>query len=118
MCIRDRAKAITVKNGDKVLEYGEDYQLVLNNATIKDGANALRVLPKNNTNYVGIANVTVNVKKVTDLSTATISKIANVAYTGAEIKPTVAVMTVSYTHLDVYKRQGEYNRSSIAIWQR
>ena len=90
--VDELAKAITVKNGDKVLEYGEDYQLVLNNATIKDGANALRVLPKNNTNYVGIANVTVNVKKVTDLSTATISKIANVVYTGAEVKPGVAVM--------------------------
>jgi hypothetical protein len=89
--LADLAKAITVKNGDTELVYGEDFTVVVS-GKIAEGANTLKIFPVDgNTNYTGSTTATVNVVKVADISTAEIATIANVAYTGEAQTPALKV---------------------------
>jgi hypothetical protein len=87
--VADLAKALTVKSGDQTLVYGTDFTVTGN--TVKEGENTLRINALANTNYTGYTTVTVNVVKATDISTAEIATIANVAYTGEAQTPALTV---------------------------
>jgi hypothetical protein len=87
--VADLAKALTIKNGNTTLVYGEDFNVV--GGTVKEGENTLRIAAVAGSNYTGITTATVNVVKVADISTAEIATIANVAYTGEAQTPALKV---------------------------
>jgi hypothetical protein len=109
--VADLAKAITVKNGDTTLVYGKDFTASVN-GSVKEGENTLRILPVEGGNYTGTTTVTVNVKKVVDLSDATVTA-KRVGY-NADAKVTVVLDGTTLTEGTDYTVEADTTTPGLA----
>jgi hypothetical protein len=108
--VADLAKSLTIKNGNTTLVYGEDFTVV--GGTVKDGANTLRISAIAGGNYTGITTVTVNVKKVVDLSDATVTA-KRVGY-NADAKVTVVLDGTTLTEGTDYTVEADTTTPGLA----